>query len=394
MLQYNEEMRASASDLLKHEFLNKDVINFTKIEFEKVHDKIDISYLNIDKFHNNKQLRKRINKNQNPEEVKYINGLLDDYKVAKEYFKKYKLIEQEKDAYNKCLQIEKIKQILNKGNEINITSLPKPIIPEYIYGCSAMERNNKFIEILSKYREEKNKLEVKMKSFENQSINNTTKEEYDKNKIEYTKIKKIIEEFENRLKNVWVPAPQYIKEMKQTRMEKISYKNSEFKIKMQIKRIDDLKEKLSLIITFLVNEDKTLKKEVELNANNNFYEEWTWILNDNEWMNADNNSDNFILGIETVHHFFSSNIQKSYLYINKIKNGKEITFEHNLQNSSKTKKISITAIPILPLGEKTYTKELKEYISIKKVYPPFDFKSSSDEIFPKISLLNTNFKNS
>ena len=393
MLQYNEEIRASAKDLLEHEFFSKDLINFTKVEFEEIPDKIDIIYLIIDNLHNNKQLRKRINKNQNPEILeKYINCLLDDYKAAKKYFKTNNLIEQEKDAYNKCLEIEKIKQILNKGNKINLTILPKPIKPEYIYGSSKIERNNKFKEILYKYREEKNKLEVKIKSFEKQSINKTNKDENDKNKIKYEKLKKIIEYFENQFKNIWVPAPQYTKEMKLIANEKINYKNCEFKIKMQIKRIDDLKEKLSLIITFLVNEDKTLKKEVELNANNNFYEEWIWILNDSEWMNADNNSDNFILGIETGHHFFSSNIQKSYLYISKIKNGKELTFEHNLQNSSKTNKISITAIPILPLGEKTYTNELKEYISINKVYPTFVFNSSSVAIGPES--ININFKNS
>ena len=61
MLQYNETIRASATDLLKDEFLNKDVINFTKIEFEKVPDNIDISYLIIDLLHNGKKLRKKIN---------------------------------------------------------------------------------------------------------------------------------------------------------------------------------------------------------------------------------------------------------------------------------------------------------------------------------------------
>jgi hypothetical protein len=80
--------------------------------------------------------------------LNYIGSLYDDYKKVRQYFKENELFEKEKDAIQKCLQVEKIKRQLNSGIKIYLIDLPKKINPEYIYGCSIEERNKKFKEII------------------------------------------------------------------------------------------------------------------------------------------------------------------------------------------------------------------------------------------------------
>ena len=355
MLQYNGQLRASAKDLLEHDFLTKDQKNFIKVN-------------DTDLFNQNEVVMK-----------KYIECLSNDYKTAKEYFKINNLKEQEKDAYNKYLQIENIKSKINAGNKIYLTDLPKQIEPEYIYGCSEIERNNKFNEILSKHRAEKNILEVKLKSLlKKHFLKQIDNDEYEKDKKNYEKLKYIIEQFENQFKNIWVPPPKYKKQMKQIINEKICYDKCEFKIKIQIKIIDNNNETLDLNVSFLVNEFKTLKKNIELKVDNYYYEEWIWILNANEWMNVDNNFDNFILDIEI--NKSGNEKQTITINVNKIRNGERITFSQELSNN--TEKIKIIVEPILPKGEKIKYVELKEIISIKNVYPPFEWKNYDIYDFP------------
>ena len=118
------------------------------------------------------------------------------------------MFEKEKDAIQKCLQVEKIKRQLNSGIKIYLIDLPKKINPEYIYGCSIEERNKKFKEIILRNRAEKNLLEVKLKIFQNkENISKNDKDEYEKNKINYDKLKSIIEHLEKSSKNIWVPPP-------------------------------------------------------------------------------------------------------------------------------------------------------------------------------------------
>ena len=392
MLQYNEESRASAKELLKHDFLTKNTDNFTKMTFEEeVPDKVDMSYLIINTIKNS-QLRKYVNNNKDNSPLiiqKYTEGLLDDYKTAKEYFKKNNLPEQEKNAEKKCIEIEKILKIVNNGNKINLTSLPKPINPEYIYNCSTIERNNKFKEILSEFRGEKNLLEIKIKSFERKNINKTSREEYEKSKNNYQQLGILIEDFEKLLKNVWAPAPKYIKEKKDIVIEKISYDKCEFKIQVNVQT----KKDANFNITLLVNEDKKLIKNVDLNFQNNFHEGWIWILNENEWMNVDNNTDNFILGIETGIHILNIDFdnRKSNIDISKIKNGNPMSFKQQLPNSSESNIIDISIKPILPKGKIIKSKESKKFLRIIKVYPPFEFESSSNSSY-KPTIFNLTFK--
>ena len=91
---------------------------------------------------------------------------------------------------------------------------------------------------------------------------------------------------------------------------------------------------------------------------------------------------NFILGIETVNFINTVDISK-------IKKGEKIIIERQLPDSTNSK-INIIIIPIIPEATKIISKELKERISVKQIYPAFKFKSSSSST---PTLVNVNFKN-
>ena len=179
MLRYNGELRLSAEELLLHDFIQKNPKNFIKNPKDK--DK----YISII---NNMRKPIYINKLENSKKkyLNYLDDLYNEYKAVKQYFKENEMTEREKDANQKCLQIENIKLQLKSGIKINLSNIPNKINPEYIYGCSTEERNKKFKEILSKKRAEQNSLEVKLKIFENrENTSKNDKDEYDKNKEKY-----------------------------------------------------------------------------------------------------------------------------------------------------------------------------------------------------------------
>ena len=119
--------------------------------------------LNISKIYNKKDSEKSENEKQKEELKKYINGLLQEYRSSREYFKVNELKNQEEDANQKYQQIKAVKKQIEQGNSINSNSLPKPINPEYIYGCPTVKRDSKFKEIITKYTNDKNSLEFKIK---------------------------------------------------------------------------------------------------------------------------------------------------------------------------------------------------------------------------------------
>ena len=109
MLQYDGKLRPSAEELSKHDFLKKDVKYFTKLDYQKnpeayikINEMKDVIYIN-----NHKKL-------DNSKEIylNYIDSLYNDYKQVKQYFKENNLPEREKNADEKCKQIENTKSQL------------------------------------------------------------------------------------------------------------------------------------------------------------------------------------------------------------------------------------------------------------------------------------------
>lgn len=242
---------------------------------------------------------------------------------------------------------------------------------------------NIFIVILTTNRADLKNLEIKLKSYKNKPLTQSIQKEIEKNKLKYNKLKQIIKDIENLSKNEWVPPPEYKKELQKYNSERINYDKCEFQMKIQVKRIENKIGNLNLKLYLLVNESKTIKKEVQLKAENNFSEEYVWNLTAKEWKNIDNNNDNFILGIRNNDNINPNNSKKVVtIDVSNVKNGKAITFKQSIPSDNK-EKINISIFPILPEGEKLNSVEVKEFIVIKNLYPPFEWKSSMAQKFIK-----------
>ena len=333
-------------------------------------EKISKDFRNLKTIENTKDYEKGENLGN------YIKALLNEYKSAKEYFKKNNLKINENDANNKCLKIQNIKDQFELGYTFNIKDLPELITPEYIYGCPKQERDNKYILIIKKFLNDINKLNDRMKYFQKhqQSIN---KEEFEKMKQKLEKLDLLVKKIDNRFKNKWTPAPLFIRKYQNHQVEKISYKNSIFQLKIQIKRIDNKNENINLIISLVISNSKTLRENIHLSNESNFYSEFIWSMNAFEWKNIDNNIENFILSVENEKYI--GNIDNKIEFnISKIKFGKRGIIKVKLPTENNNYAIlNFNIIPLIPKGEKYLATEVKEYIILKQIYPPFEGKSSN-----------------
>ena len=325
---------------------------------------------------------------ENDEWKRYINALLEEYKSAKDYFGQNNLKIQEQDAYNKCLQIQNIKKQYGLGYSMYLKNLPESITPEYIYGYSTFERNHKFKEVLSKYKNNRNNLKTQIESSQKYAITDNLKQEYDNKKDKLTKLNYIIKELENGIKNEWMPAPEYTREIQKTQIERISYEHCEFKLKITIKNNDLNKKNTNFIISLKINESKNLKKDIQLNAQNNYYEECIWSMNVNEWKNIDNNVDFFIFEIKCNNN--NGGTPFSFIVnIAQVKNGKEISFNVKLPVANNEKSVvNMIITPIIPEGKTYWKVEERLFLNIKTLYPAFEGKSLLTYNKPEINTSN------
>ena len=305
----------------------------------------------------------------------YINNLLKEYKNAEDYFNKYKLKEQEIEAFNKCAEIKNIKDKIKSNFSYYFNNLPKPITPEFIYGCSKEERNRKFILVLNKYLNDKRILEQKLKHYSKYAIIKNIGEECNKNKTNLKKIDYIIKKLEKDFKNEWVPSPKYSLETKLCQVERISYENCYFEIKFKFKKEDYIQENINLKISFIISAKKALYKEAKLTMENKFSEEWSCILNSNEWKNIDNNSESFILVMETDKIFENNSKSSIKIDIRKIKTGKKICLKLSLLTKNNNKSVlNFIAIPVIPQGIRYIAQVRNKILTVKEFYPAFEGK--------------------
>ena len=328
------------------------------------------------KENENQQRKEDIgNYNQN-NKIKYINGLLFEYKEAKKYFKENEIKSKEIDAINKCIEIEKIKNLLESGQSHK--SIIMPINPEYIYDCPSKERNDKFLELINQYNIYKKKLEREIKKKEKFPQNEYSKPKLENDKIKLCKLNNIINELSNKYNNKWVPSPKYEIKKEKCKIEKISYVNSSLKLKVQIKKLDNKKENIDFNIFLKIKERKNFIEEINITTEENFYKELIWTLEANEWKNIDNNIDNFLFGITIDKNLSNQNsLNNDMLFnISKIFNGQIISFNSSIPSANNDKvSISFIITPIFPKGEKFIAIEEKKFIFVNKIFPPFTGKS-------------------
>jgi serine/threonine-protein kinase ULK/ATG1 len=372
MLQQDLKKRYSAEELSNHDFLVKDIKQFTKPNYDLIANKIHGVEIIINSKENDTlyNIFNKKKEKENKEYDLYIDGLLSEYTAVNAYFKENNLDINKQEANKSFEKIINIKTHYELGNSIYLKDLPRPIYPEFIYGYSTQERNTKYNEILAKLKKKKSQLEtdiISSKLNENK-INSAIKQEQENNKNKLEKLNDEIKEIENNYNDIWAPAPKFISEEKDS--EKIYDYNL---ININTQKTDNKQENLNLVYSLKSSTGLILHtKEVSFNHENKFSDKWTWKINSKDWAELQN----YYLKIENSK---STTPFKTRIAIDKIKNGKGIAFNIKLLEYI----VKITFIPQILIGKKYLEKEIKEVEDKLIIYPPFKGKSPYTEKLPK-----------
>ena len=329
-----------------------------------------------------KEIKEQNNEIINNDWETYMIGLLNEYMAAKKYFEANNLKSQEEDANNKFLLVKNIKDQYKLGYTIYLNKLPEPVSPEYIYGQNILERNNKFKFLIEKYKKDQNRLILKIKSYQKKYLLQKINGDYEADKKKLNDLDSMIKHLEKAFNNIWVPSPGYTQKIQKVQVEKV---DCEFKLKIQIKRMDNKNENINFIISLKLNENKNLIKDIILTDQNNYSEECIWNVDINDWKNIDNNVENFIFKVENQKKSLGMPF-KAKINISHVKRGKGISFNIKIPTNNNTfGNILFNIFPIIPKGKKYLANENKVYLFIQKIFPPFEGKSSLTVNKPQLS---------
>ena len=372
ILVINKEIKDSSNE-------NEEPKNEIKKEEQKEEPKNEI-----------KEEPKDENKDPNVEKAKYIDLLLQQYLSARNYFKENELKEQEKDSINKCKDIINAKKEIQLGNieSIDLNLLPTPIKPEYIYGYSNDERTTKFKEIIAEIVKQKEEIVEKKTSY-NDKLSKLKKRELEKMKDQakqvldsyQSKIDKFdseIEDIKEKMKNKWIPAPDYCNMPEEEKIEKINKDIPEYTMRIHFGKTDYDKDNIYLKVKLDLGE-KEMNKEVKLKSDKNFDETWDWTFEKREF--------------KSLHRkCLEIQMERSYWYklggtdvkgnmkveLKNLKDSIKIegNYKMELQSKRATPSIEIKIELRSPFVDKVYETITKEVFTIKKIYPPFNPKAA------------------
>ena len=352
------------------------------------------------RHHQTQKPSQNTNANSNPqnqiinkeEEEKYkqlINGLIREYNEAKEYFKRNgrEKLENKSREDLKILLLAKQKADSGKYKEIKLSSLPKPITPEYIYGYSEKERAVRFKIVFTQLNNDKNNIEQKMKSIL-EKMQKLNKKELEKakavvmpklneDKVRKDNLIKLMNALKVKLEDKWTPAPEFVKTTEEDKVEKVSYEGCKFGLHIKVGKINYDKDKLSLVVILEVSQNRSLKKEVQLKQIGDFNEEWRWEFTGEEWKNIPKAC--LYVGLYRQHTFSNDKKGDAKISLSNLRKGASTKFDCKFEIESKRIEPIITFIitPIFPHGKIYYEPVTKEVIKITKIYPAFTGKSQS-----------------
>ena len=330
------------------------------------------------------------NKDPNVEKAKYIDLLLQQYLSARNYFKENELKEQEKDSINKCKDIINAKKEIQLGNieSIDLNLLPTPIKPEYIYGYSNDERTTKFKEIIAEIVKQKEEIVEKKTSY-NDKLSKLKKRELEKMKDQakqvldsyQSKIDKFdseIEDIKEKMKNKWIPAPDYCNMPEEEKIEKINKDIPEYTMRIHFGKTDYDKDNIYLKVKLDLGE-KEMNKEVKLKSDKNFDETWDWTFEKREFKSLHRKCLEIQMERSYWYKLGGTDVKGNMKV--ELKNLKDsIKIEGNYKMELQSKRASPTIeIKIelrSPFVDKVYETITKEVFTIKKIYPPFNPKAA------------------
>ena len=328
-----------------------------------------------------------VNKDEEEKYKQLINGLIREYNEAKEYFKRNgrEKLENKSREDLKILLLAKQKADSGKYKEIKLSSLPKPITPEYIYGYSEKERAVRFKIVFTQLNNDKNHIEQKMKSIL-EKMQKLNKKELEKakavvmpklneDKVKKDNLIKLMNALKVKLEDKWTTAPEFEKTTQEDKVEKVSYEGCKFGLHIKVGKINYDKDKLSLVVILEASQNRSLKKEVQLKQIGDFNEEWRWEFTGEEWKNIPKAC--LYVGLYRQHTFSNDKKGDAKISLSNLKKGASTKFDCKIEIESHRIEPIITFIvtPIFPHGKKYYEPITKEVIKITKIYPAFTGKS-------------------
>ena len=337
---------------------------------------------------NNNPQNQIINKEEEEKYKQLINGLIREYNEAKEYFKKNgrEKLENKSREDLKILLLAKQKADSGKYKEIKLSSLPKPITPEYIYGYSEKERAVRFKIVFTQLNNDKTNIEQKMKSIM-EKMQKLNKKEFEKakavvmpklneDKVRKDNLIKLMNALKAKFEDKWTPAPEFVKAMEEDKVEKVSYEGCKFGLHIKVGKINYDKDNISLVVILEASQNRSLKKEVKLKQIGDFNEEWRWEFTSDEWKNITKAC--LYVGLYRQHTFSNDKKGDAKISLSNLKKG-PTKFDCKFEIESKRIEPIITFIitPIFPHGKIYYEPVTKEVIKITKIYPAFTGKSQS-----------------
>ena len=326
---------------------------------------------------NNNNNNQKIDKNLI---LNLIDKRLDEYKQALIYFNKNNLIERQKLCYKDALKISEIKKNIENNNFSNVNEIPKQINPEYIYGYSNKEREEKFKEIFKYLIIKKNDEHKKLINFTN-SIKKIDKEKLKKIESQIIKdidsLKKKIKTYDELIqkmqiicKDEWIPAPLF--EIKEEKTIKINKQIEENNIVIHLGKTNFNDNKIIIECAAKFSENcQKIEKNIIIKdkKTNNFDHTIKWNLNYNDWKNAVNKKVFFILlnnNKKKIGNFIIDlcELKSKSIYKNNVK--------INLDNkSNENYLIEIIILLREPFVDKEYEKDVNYNFQITKIFPSF-----------------------
>ena len=335
--------------------------------------------------------KNNINDNEKQEIKRYINGLLSEYKAAKDYFNKNGLQKQEINNNKYLTILQQYLQDIEKGNFMNYKALPGPISPEYIYGSSISKRDSVFKDILDKYKAVSNALEnyVKSSALKYQQLDNFVfsliKEDVmpklnnDKQKLD--ELKNLIKDLELSQKNKWSPAPDLLEELEYGDIEEISFKGCVFQMTIKTTK-KNYNSACNLIarLYLKINEKKMFTGDVRIINYGDFENEILWNLTEDDW----NNLSNYFINVDFIYD--NQYQQGTKIEISKLKEQNEINYKYQtkFQYNNGDTFFNFNIKVKLPEGKRKVTKGMKKVINVKKIFPPFEGKSPDTQNIPSL----------
>jgi len=331
-------------------------------------------------------------KEKEEEEKNRINQVvidrLNEYRAALEYFQTNELGEQRVDATNKakliCIELKKIQD--GKWKEVNEFKLPDPITPEYIYGYKKEERLERFKKVILDYDRQRKEVATslndklaalkKIPASKLKKIKDVVTKDLNEMKSKKEKLDKIINLLKEKLQDSWVPAPLFIEQDKEIKIEKIDKDIPEFQVKIIFGPTTYKKDKsLYLIVS---HKEKNQEKKFEQKKPGDWSQEIFFKYDKGDFKSFYRSKIHVEIWEKRV--IFRDTLKGQFdIEPKELKDQLEVTKECpiTLESGRKGQNATVTFKVRTPCKEPEYMVETKSFLQVTKIYPPFNIKGGN-----------------